>query len=411
MLRVEVAQEILELATAVDKFRAGPGPERHPIEVGNDLRHLRHLIDLLEMDFAQRAAAWASTDQYEREGSASPADWIRHECHLPRTAADASIAAGEQRGNLAESERAVEAGRIGFAHFALMAKTARALSESPTAAPFAEAPLLQQALSHSVGRFRHDCAHARHAADAKGALAEHVELVEARSLELQTREDGAMFLRGFLDSVGGATLRTALEPLARFSGADDRRPRDQRLADALVELSSHVLDKGVLPATQGVRTHLQLTASVETLAGTAGAPAGELEHSTPIPAATAQRLACDSGVTRVLLDAKSVPIDVSRERRLPGPSTRRALAVRDRGCTWPGCDRTVRWTSAHHIVHWAHGGKTDLQNLVLLCHRHHWMVHEGGWQLARAPDGRVLKVPSLPDRAPSARAPDQPAVA
>ncbi|MBV9525465.1 MAG: DUF222 domain-containing protein, partial [Candidatus Dormibacteraeota bacterium] len=339
------AAEIVELRRAVESFACARRAERHPVEVGEDLRELRHLIDVLELDFSRRAAAYAATDQAEREGSATPQDWIRHECRMSGSAADAAICAGEQVRALPQGEQALEAGRIGFGHFTLLARTARALTSSPSAEPFDERPLLAQALAHSVGRFRHDCAHARHAADAQAALAEHVDVVEARYLELRTGEDGAMFLRGFLDSVGGATLRTALEPLARFAGAEDTRSRGRRLADALVELSSHALDSGAVPATRNVRTHLQVTATAETLSGAAGSPAGELEHAGPVPAATVQRLACDAGVTRVLLDARSAPLDVSRERRLPASATRRALLARDRGCVWPGCERPAAWTS------------------------------------------------------------------
>ena len=74
-------------------------------------------------------------------------------------------------------------------------------------------------------------------------------------------------------------------------------------------------------------------------------------------------------------------IDVGRSKRVVSPSQRRALNVRDKGCRFPGCDRPATWTSGHHLVHWIKGGGTDLPNLVLLCYRHHWMVHEGGWQL------------------------------
>jgi len=78
-----------------------------------------------------------------------------------------------------------------------------------------------------------------------------------------------------------------------------------------------------------------------------------------------------------------------------GP-TRRALDARDRGCRWPGCERPASWSAAHHLVHWAQGGTTELGNLVLLCHRHHRMVHEGGWQLVRTDDQRLLTVPPVP---------------
>lgn len=74
------------------------------------------------------------------------------------------------------------------------------------------------------------------------------------------------------------------------------------------------------------------------------------------------------------------------------------LAIRDRGCVFPGCDRPPGWCDGHHIVHWADGGPTDLANLALLCNHHHKAIHEGGWTMARAPDGTLTFTP--PDRTP-----------
>ena len=84
--------------------------------------------------------------------------------------------------------------------------------------------------------------------------------------------------------------------------------------------------------------------------------------------------------------ADSVVVDVGRATRSISPATRRALQVRDRGCRWPGCDRPVGWSTPHHIEFWSRGGATDLGNLVLLCHFHHRMVHEGEWQVLRVGD-------------------------
>jgi hypothetical protein len=182
--------------------------------------------------------------------------------------------------------------------------------------------------------------------------------------------------------------------LATRSGTDDDRHRDRRLADALIELAMVSLDNGAVPQRASQRAHLQVTTSLETLMGMAGASAAELEYSLPISAQMVERLACDSTVTRVLIGADSAVIDVGRSRRVVPGSTRRALNVRDRHCVWPGCERPPSSCAAHHMVHWCRGGKTNLADLTLLCHRHHWMVHEGGWQIARDDGGRILTIPS-----------------
>jgi hypothetical protein len=192
-------------------------------------------------------------------------------------------------------------------------------------------------------------------------------------------------------------LRIALEPLAKPSGKGDDRRLDRRFADALVELASHLLDNGMAPQRATQRPHLQVTTTLETLLQRAGAPAGDLELSLPLSAVSVERLACDSNVTRILLGADSQVIDVGRSKRVISPAQRRALSVRDKGCRWPGCDRPASYTSGHHLVHWVKGGSTDMDNVVLLCLRHHWLVHEGKWQLVKTNHGGLIAVPPQMD--------------
>jgi hypothetical protein len=386
-LVLKVARRLLELDSDAD--------DRLPEQVGADLVHLRHGIDLLEIRFARDARSFASTSESDAQGSVTPIDWIRHNCRMSGHAAAERVCVGEQLHALPQSVAAATEGAVGYAHLALLARTAAWVGEHGAA--FREDPLLERALESSVSRFRHLCHPARHAGDPDGYAQEQALLVAERSLSLTPCEDGGYVLGGKLDAVGGATLRTALEPLARRAGRDDDRAKPRRLADALVELAEHALDTGRIPSTASQRAHLQVTAAFETLLGKSGAPAAELEFSLPISARTVARLACDCNLTRVLLDADSAVIDVGRSKRVVNGSTRRALNVRDRHCAWPGCDRPANWTAAHHLRHWTRGGRTDLSNLVLLCHRHHWMVHEGGWQLLKDDEGRLLTIrPPIP---------------
>jgi len=203
------------------------------------------------------------------------------------------------------------------------------------------------------------------------------QLHEQRSLRLSTSQEGCLFINGVLDPVGGAAVRGVLEPLARPSDAHDDRSREQRLADGLVERLT-----GGAPAT------VQVTATVETLMSLAGCGAGEMEFSAPLALASVRRMACDSRVVRVLVDQESTTLDVGRSKRIIDGGLRKALKVRDGHCRWPGCERPASWCDGHHVVHWADGGPTDLANLVLLCGRHHRLVHEGGWKLVKV-DGNV----------------------
>ena len=169
------------------------------------------------------------------------------------------------------------------------------------------------------------------------------------------------------------------------AGKDDDRRAEQRRADAMVELARP--RAGGSTDGSGPRPHLMVRASVDTLAGTPGAPAGQIERGGSVPGETVRRLACDAALTRITgqggLDA-----EVSRATRTIPPATRRALAARDHGCVAEGCARPPEWTDAHHVKHWVRGGETTMANLVLLCRRHHRMVHEAGWALRRSANGR-----------------------
>jgi hypothetical protein len=312
-------------------------------------------------------------------------------------AASARICAGQQVEHLGQSSKAMADGEIGFAHFALIARTSAAVGER-----LDEAKLLGQARKQTIARFHDSCYHARHAADPKGCATDEAQGVAARSLTFANSDDGMVYVNGMLDKVGGAAVQAALEPLAQRTGKGDDRCRERRVADALVDVCMHALDNGV-PTR---RAHLQVTTSLETLLGLSGAPAAEMEFSLPISSKAVERLACDCTVTRVLLGSDSTVIDVGRARRVISGAQGKALRVRDRGCVWPGCDRQATWTSGHHLVHWINGGSTDLSNLALLCYRHHWMVHEGEWQIVRADDGRMLTVPPITPYQRLARGPD-----
>ena len=420
------------LIGAIERFVQLPTLELTPAELGDFLVRLRHGIDVLELGFATGAATFATTDEYDAQGSVTAIDWIRHHCKMSAHAAARSVAAGEQMGRLPASVTALDAGEIGFAHFSLLASVARAVNArpgrgtvdaevtgdvtgdagpdaaDPSASPirFDERPLLDLAREHSVSRFGYDCTHARHAADAAAVLEEQVNAAARNRCEFIPCDGGFLAIRGFFDPVAAATIKTAVLPLARPSGAGDDRPLPRRLADALVEVAAHALDLGAVPTTGGASTHLQLTASVETVMGLDGASGGDLEFAGAVPAATVQRLACDARVRRILLGPTSAVIDVGRALRLPSPAARAVLRARSGGCEWPGCERPVAFTNAHHLVHWGHGGATDVDNLVLLCYRHHWLVHEGGWQLARVERARLLAIPPAQGHRSWTRAPD-----
>ncbi|HUU61083.1 MAG TPA: DUF222 domain-containing protein, partial [Acidimicrobiia bacterium] len=218
--------------------------------------------------------------------------------------------------------------------------------------------------------------HWRRLADPDGALADAEQAFGRRRLHLSASWAGMVRLDGDLDPESGAVVMTALGSLAEPAALDpeDGRSPAQRRADALTEICRRHLDSADRPRLGGERPHLQVTVDVATLAGR-GEQLVDLDTG-PITLEAVRRLACDATVSRILFREGSEPLEIGRAGRVVPASLRRALNARDGGCTHPGCDIPARWCDAHHLVHWAQGGKTEPANLRLLCRRHHRLAHD-----------------------------------
>jgi len=345
-------------------------------EMAQELVFLEHQISLLQLEASMLVAELDRSGFLEDAGYNSPTDWLRYNCHLTDKVAGDRIQVGEHLAEMPMSVDYLRDGQIGYSHLSVMARTAEAVGKS-----FDERKLLGLALDLTPGKFYYKSLHYRHSVDPKAYAEEQSDQAINHHLSLSMGEDGHLLINGVLDPVGGAAVRSALEPLAQKSGAHDDRLLPQRYADALVELAS-----AGKPAT------LQVTASIETLKGLAGAAAGEMEFSLPISSTAIQRMACDCSVTRVLLSQESLVVDVGRSKRVIGGAMRKALQMRDEHCKWPGCERPPSRCDGHHLTHWIEGGPTNLDNLVLLCRRHHRMVHEGGWQVIRSENDQIMIV-------------------
>ncbi len=114
----------------------------------------------------------------------------------------------------------------------------------------------------------------------------------------------------------------------------------------------------------------------------------EVEGGPVLSAEAARRLACDARVQTVVEGPGGFAVGIGRAARTVPPWLARGVRHRDQGCRFPGCERTC-WVHLHHLVHWADGGATDLENLVTLCGHHHRLVHEGGWRVAGHPDRQL----------------------
>jgi Domain of unknown function (DUF222) len=209
--------------------------------------------------------------------------------------------------------------------------------------------------------------------------------------------------------LGGPRFADPLERERSNRLTSDERTNEQIALDVIIELVRLGSDRDtgtLLGATKpGVRVTIAYEDLIKGLEGQpisapgGGGNAAWLEgHPEPLSAATARRLLCENGALPIVLGGDSIPLDVGRTRRLFNGAQRVALAVRDGGCRWPGCDRPPSWSEAHHIDPFALGGATDLADGILLCRRHHLILHNNGWQIRRDDARYWLRPPPRLDR-------------
>ena len=172
----------------------------------------------------------------------------------------------------------------------------------------------------------------------------------------------------------------------------------ERLADAFFGKSGSTESSAV---TGGDRCTINLHTTGDTLAADGETAEAELESGARVSAETCRRLACDCGLVHWHEDQDGSALNVGRKTRSIPPAIRRALQRRDQGCRFPGCT-THKYVDAHHILHWADGGETKLDNLVLLCRHHHRLVHEGGYGVDMTAGGPKFTDPTARTIAPAA---------
>ncbi|MCF0096476.1 HNH endonuclease signature motif containing protein [Micromonospora sp. MH99] len=229
------------------------------------------------------------------------------------------------------------------------------------------------------------------AADAAALAAEAARAARDRHVTVAEQTGGRLRLSGVLDAEAAALLRAAIDPLSAPAGPDDTRCAGQRRHDALADVCRLALRTGELPEHGGDPAQVVVTTSYDGLARQLDA--GVLDIGPHLTPESVRRLACDAAILPAVLGGAGQVLDVGRQRRLISGPLRRALVLRDGGCTFPGCDRPPRWCAAHHIRHWVDGGPTSLDNVVLLCGHHHRHVHQSDWAVRLGGDGHPEFVP------------------
>jgi hypothetical protein len=209
-----------------------------------------------------------------------------------------------------------------------------------------------------------------------------------RTLSVGLNDDGTTFVRGILDDYAGTEVRKAIDTARTGGGEGDERSLQERNADALTDICAFFNRNHDGDGTPRHTPNVSLSMDADSL--DSGPTAVNDDEQQVVSTATADAKLCDCILHKVLRDGVGAPLGFGRAQYTVPRALFREVAARDGGCRFPGCNRKVRHTEAHHIVYWRHHGLTEYRNLVLLCSRHHHYVHQQRLQLKLLPSAELV---------------------
>ena len=327
----------------------------------------RWLLLIAEFDAREGWAEW---------GVNSCAHWLSWRCGIGLHAAREHTRVARTLGSLPLVQEAFAAGELSYSKVRALTRVASEKTEAQ----------LVELARHATGAQLEKVA--RQYGQVLRATSEQAQAFhERQQLSTYWDDDGMLIVQGRLSPEDGATLMAALDQAAESVPAETRELGARAVrAQALVALASG-----------GERSsEVVVHVDVDSLAGDEIKHRSEVADGPALAPETVRRLGCDAAVVAII-ERDGKPLSVGRRTRAIPPALRRALRSRDRGCRFPGCTHTHH-LHAHHIQHWAHGGPTEIGNLVQLCSYHHKLVHEGGYHVEvggtglefRRPDGRLV---------------------
>lgn len=354
-----------------------------------DLERARTLLDSAEGALLAELDKRGATD---RITGLRTAGWVSKTCGGPRSKATSRInVARKLRDTLHDTQAALAEATITFDHARVLSDAANPRIAEQFAGPV-ERALLDLA-QHAT--FRRWCDEVRRVAnqlDLDGGHDPDLD-VDSNRLTLSPMLDGAVDVSGRLVGLGAESVRQAVDRVA--DELAERYRRDAEVTDgetqvprrpvlralALIELVRRANAAGD-PGVVGPSPEITLTIDADHI-GPDGTPTeASSPDGTPLPANVIRGLGCDLALHPVILDSLGLPLDLGRTVRTATPHQRRALAARDGGCVFPGCDAPPSRCHSHHVDHWiAQLGNTDVRRMVSLCPHHHGVIHRSGWRL------------------------------
>lgn len=298
------------------------------------------------------------------------AEWLSLKCGIAPGTAYEKVRVARALFDLPKCSAAFAAGDLSYSN-------ARSLTRIAT--PETEEALLDFALDATASQIQSYCRRVRNGREVSTADANNS--YKSRWLSCSNDGEGRVSLSVTLPQEAGELVMKAVELAAAQLEQDYGEMAESdgffaKQADALVEMAKTFLSGGSAK-TGCTADHYQVLVHVDEAALKRER---REDGKSDLPVESVRRLTCDASVVEVSRDAERNPLNLGRKKRVVSPQLRRALVSRDKHCRYPGCMHT-RWLDAHHVMHWADGGETSLDNCILLCSKHHRLLHEGGYTI------------------------------
>ena len=358
------------------------------IQIGAEITELCSYICAAESRLLTLIREFDEKEYWAGQGLCSCAHWLNFKCGIGMNAAREKIRVAHALAELPKINEEFSNGKLSYSKVRAITRIADESNEDYLLM------IAEHGTAHHVEKLVSKYRTAKRLQDADIANEQY----KQREVTHFYDHDGCLVIKARLPAEQGALIVKALEMAMDKDFADsdqatseEREPIAARRADALAEVAETYMNNCESSGSTADRYQVIVHVTAVTSPPVGARPARDpfIEDGPHVTAVTSRRIACDSSIVAIKEDENGEPLSIGRRSRTIPPPMRRALRARDKGCRFPGCTNT-RFVDGHHIRHWADGGETSLDNLVMLCRHHHHLVHEGGFICEKSFDGDIM---------------------
>ena len=351
-------------------------------QLGEQITELCSYIYAAESRLLTLIREFDNKEYWARLGFCSCAHWLNFKCGIGMNAAREKVRVANALAKLPKMDEKFSKGELSYSKVRAMTRIADETNEDYLLM------IAKHGTAHHVEKLVSKYRTAKRVPDASSANEQY----RGREVSHYYDHDGCLVIKARFPAEQGALIVKALEMAMDkdFATVETSEPEPiaARRADALADIAETYMNNSDSSGSTADRYQVVVHVVGASLGQAEKELVGAASAATDVTAETSRRIACDCSVVGIKEDKNGEPLAIGRRSRSIPPPMRRALGIRDGGCRFPGCTNN-RFVDGHHIKHWADGGETSLDNLVLLCRHHHHLVHEGGFDCKKSADGEI----------------------